>query len=127
MTTRRSSLLFAAALCAAAGYGVHQDPERDAGADARAVQSHLTKIEQRLSAIETYLQAQADSMNAFGQAVDVAEQRGFAAGINPASREALIAAWRERVRAARRDVPGAAADRPEHAAPAEASGERRHR
>lgn len=59
-----------------------------------------------------YLGRQAAQAEAMLGVLDDSEERGFTAGINPKSREVLLAGWRAVMAEAGRDVPGdEAADR----------------
>lgn len=87
-------------LVAAGGYGVRQDAQKD------ALEQEVEALTARVEAIESYLQGHAKSMQALGSTLDEAEEKGFVKGINPESREALLAGWRRHIKTAGQAVPG---------------------
>lgn len=70
-------------------------------------QEVLERVEARLDALESYARAQASAEEAFVAATRAAREAGFAAGINPHSRELLLEAWAARAAAAAKGLPGA--------------------
>jgi hypothetical protein len=84
-------------------------------------QETLERVEARLGALESYARAQASAEEAFVTATRAAREAGFAAGINPRSRELLLEAWAARAAAAAKGLPGA----PEPSAPEEGRRPRR--
>lgn len=84
-------------------------------------QETLARVKARLGALESYARAQASAEEAFVTATRAAREAGFAAGINPHSRELLLEAWAARAAAAAKGLPGA----PEPSAPEEGRRPRR--
>lgn len=78
-----------------------------ANVQVRGLTDELGKTEALLDQTVRYLQDQSKSAAQLAQALDQVEQLGFTYGINPKSREALLAGWRERLSAERAGVPGA--------------------
>lgn len=91
----------------------------EAQKQAEALQQELSGLKQKHDALaadleETkalmaktlaFLDAQAKSAAALAAALDEAEQQGFTAGINPQSRQTLLAGWRAQLAAAQQNVP----------------------
>ena len=87
------------ALVLGASFGITQDEEQ--------LEKRVETLEQKLEAVETYLQAQAKTAGQFSKALDQSEEQGFTWGINPDSRETLLGAFRDQVTSIQKDVPGA--------------------
>ena len=84
----------------AGGYGVSQDQEN------QELEAKLAAVETRLTAIETYLQAQSKGAEAYGLAVAKAVEEGYTWGENNDARKLLVGAWKAQVAVARAKVPG---------------------
>lgn len=70
-----------------------------------ALATDLSETKATLARVVHYLDAQATSAAALAGSLDESEKAGFTAGINPSSREILLAGWREQLSAMQRDVP----------------------
>jgi hypothetical protein len=66
----------------------------------------VEELEKRVDELENYLKAQSKAAAALTVALDKSEKEGFTYGINPASREALLAGLRQSATAAQQKVPG---------------------
>ncbi len=67
--------------------------------------SELSETKVTLAKVVHYLDAQATSAAALQEALAASEAAGFTAGINPNSREILLAGWRATLNTQQRDVP----------------------
>jgi hypothetical protein len=65
----------------------------------------LSETKATLAKVVHYLDAQATSAASLQDALAASEAAGFTAGINPNSREILLAGWREMLGTQQRDVP----------------------
>ncbi len=97
----KSLLLPLVTLVLAGGYSAQQDQEN------QDLTAQLTAAEARLTAIETYLQAQSASAKAYSLAVDQAVEDGYTWGENNQARKVLVDAWKAQTTAASTNVPGA--------------------
>jgi len=70
-----------------------------------ALATDVSETKATLARIVRYLDAQASSAASLAGALDESEKAGFTAGINPNSREILLAGWRAQLSTAQRDVP----------------------
>ena len=70
-----------------------------------ALATDLSETKATLARVVHYLDAQALSAGTLAGILDESEKAGFTAGINPSSREILLAGWREHLTAMQRDVP----------------------
>lgn len=102
------------------------DPQKDARAqeiealrqknDALALE--LADTQHALENVIQYLNAQSESAQAMEAVLDDAEKKGFTAGINYESREALLKGWREQCAVLQKDVPTLKVAKKEAAKPA---------
>jgi hypothetical protein len=97
-----SSLVFVLLLAALTR---SQDPE---ARPSDAVLARLEILEKQMTQVQTWIQAQAKQAEALAAAVESSEKEGFVYGINPKSREVLLAAWRAHAATLRAAVPGSA-------------------
>ena len=65
----------------------------------------LSETKATLAKVVRYLDAQAAGAAALHEALAASEAAGFTAGINPNSREILLAGWREQLSTQQKDVP----------------------
>ena len=65
----------------------------------------LSETKATLAKVVRYLDAQAAGAAALHEALAASEAAGFTAGINPNSREILLAGWREQLSTMQKDVP----------------------
>jgi len=107
--------LSAALLC---GSAFSQADEPTAGADLERevtrLQAEVTRLRRDLDATArlveqtvVYLERQAKSGKELAKALAASEEAGFTYGINPRSREILLAAFRSEVEARQQGLPGA--------------------
>ena len=106
MTLRSALLTLPLALCCL-GFPVAPDPTALTALEKTVAQqaAALAATEARLAHLEQYLAAQAVAESTFVQATQAAQKAGFVAGINPASREILVAAWGARAEARSKGLP----------------------
>jgi len=100
--------LLSSAQNAARGATVQSDLEArvDELEEALALQGQKTKkTTQALEEVLVYLEAQAKAAERLGQVLDQSEELGFTWGINPESREVLLAGWRKTLKATQEGVP----------------------
>ena len=83
-----------------------QDPVETRPSD--AVLTRLEILEKQVSQMQTWIQAQAKQAESLAAALDTSEKEGFIYGINPKSREVLLAAFRAHAATLRAAVPGQA-------------------
>lgn len=104
--------LFAVAMVAS-GLAFSQDPPKPESTDTRferlekellatrkiadSLAGRLERQEEALDATIKYMLAQAEGSKEVAKALDASETAGFVYGINPRSREILLAAWREQL------------------------------
>jgi uncharacterized coiled-coil protein SlyX len=110
-----------------------QDPPQDGGGD-QTLEERVEELEKRAAADAVridvltaeladvsalvdqtvrYLNEQARSAEKMAATLDTSEQEGFTYGINPRSREVLLAGWRDRLKSIGTEVPGAPEEEPE--------------
>ena len=75
---------------------------------AEGLAKDLKETRDLLNGVVHYLQAQAVAAQNVGARLDESEAAGFTAGINPRSREILMAAWREQIAETQKILPGSA-------------------
>jgi hypothetical protein len=102
IATLISSLVFVLLLAALTR---SQDPE---ARPSDAVLARLEILEKQMAQVQTWIQAQAKQAETLAAAVEASEKEGFVYGINPKSREVLLAAWRAHAATLRAAVPGSA-------------------
>lgn len=90
----------ATAIALLGGFGVTTSQEN------AELEGRVADLEARTEAVEAYLANQAKAAEKLNQALDASEKAGFTFGINPESREILLAAWRAQSQAVSADVPG---------------------
>ncbi len=88
------------ALGFASGFGIKQDAQ---DSDLKA---QINALEERLETVEGYLASQAEADKAVAIAVDKAVEQGFTSGINFEARKTLVGAWKARVKASGKNLPG---------------------
>lgn len=81
-----------------------QDPQP---VTSEAVLLRLEILEKQVAHMQAWIQAQAKQAESLSTALDAVEKEGFIAGINPLSREILLAAFRQQALMLRVAVPGA--------------------
>ena len=74
--------------------------------DDAALRQEIKVLEGRVQALESYAQAQAKAMGKLQGDMKASEEAGFTYGINPRSREILLAAFAELGASAQKSVPG---------------------
>jgi hypothetical protein len=95
-----------------------QDPVETRPSD--AVLARLEILEKQMTQVQTWIQAQAKQAEGLAAALEISEKEGFVYGINPKSREVLLAAFRAHAATLRAAVPGQAPANAEDAAKGEA-------
>lgn len=75
-----------------------------------ALSDELAEAAALMDQTVSYLRVQARSAEEMSSTLDLAEAEGFTFGINPRSREVLLAGWRQTLADARAGVPGAKAE-----------------
>lgn len=83
-----------------------------------ALGAELAETKGALEQVVKYLDAQAQNAKAMEAVLDDAEKKGFTAGINYESREALLKGWREQCAVLQKDVPTLKVAKKEAAKPA---------
>ena len=81
------------------GHGLQEDAKND-------LEAQVLTLQQRLEAVEGYLEAQVKADKALLGAINLSVAEGFTAGINHRAKEILVEAWRARATAAASAVPG---------------------
>lgn len=76
-----------------------------------ALLSKVTQLEQRVATLEAWIADQQAQAKLTLAALKEAEDAGFTAGINPKSREVLLAAWRTAATKAQGTAPTGGSDR----------------
>lgn len=97
---------------AGAARGGHQQPQVDLEARVAALEAELQRaaaraleLEERAERLERYVASLARSSESLAAALQAAEEAGFTAGINPRSRELLLAGWRAHLATQRAGLP----------------------
>jgi len=96
----RRMIVPVASLVAALSYGSAVDARRD------QLEDRVVALEAKVEKIESYLGDQAKAAAALDKKLDESEKAGFTYGINPSSREALLAGFRAFTAGAQKNVPG---------------------
>ncbi|MBI5364288.1 MAG: hypothetical protein HZA53_14000 [Planctomycetes bacterium] len=117
MKTSVLSLLVVVAAAAALSFAQSPPSKIDGKKDAAALEldalrmkcdalgAELAETKGALEQVVKYLEAQAQTAKAMEKVLDDAEAKGFTFGINPDSRIALLAGWRDQCAVLQKDVP----------------------
>ena len=114
----KNQWILCAALCAgltgadALGTSAPQGDGRDLEAVVRDLQREVDTLRQEVEDSKrvtretvAYLQSVSKTAKSMSATLDSAEEKGFTAGINPASRETLLSGWRDQLGALQKNVP----------------------
>lgn len=89
-----------------------QQPQQDLEPRVAALEGALQRssertreLEERTERLEAYVQGLARSSESLAASLQAAEEAGFTAGINPRSRELLLAGWRSHLATQRAGLP----------------------
>ncbi len=89
-----------------------QQPARDLEARVAGLEAELVRsmereraLEERLVRLEQYVEGLSKSSATLVATLQASEEAGFTAGINPRSRELLLAGWREHLAVLRAGLP----------------------
>lgn len=94
---------------------VPQAPARnDPATELQALRERVDVLEREARAnatlvanLQRYLEAQSKAAQAMQETLNASEKEGFTFGINPRSRETLLAGWREQLANLQKDLPAA--------------------